>query len=299
MTTAPDPTKTRIKKRNLPDLLVRKFLTEYGYDHGPVIARAIVEDILATVEQCYPERVRPKTVVWLAVRRESRGRRKGLEVTDLIPVQLLMITEGEVALLTDAQLLKKRQARRACNRARFARWCFEAYEQGGVLTQLDLSLLSGLSVHYISKVLREYEAETGQIVPTRGTVHDIGPAVTHKAEVIRRWLRNESPAQIARALHHTQEAVDRYIADFQRVRLLAQKVPLADLPALAGMSSSVVQEYIVLLGEYEPELALYLPPTRDPIASGKSTTVPTPSETEPGEHLATVERTLEQPSVGH
>ena len=317
MTTAPDPTKTRIKKRSLPNLLVRKFMTEYGYDHGPVIARAIVDDILATVEQCYPERVRPKTVVWLAVRRESRGRRKGLEVTDLIPVQLLMITEGEVALLTDALLLKKRQARRACNRARFARWCFEAYEQGGVLTQLDLSLLSGLSAHYISKVLREYEAETGQIVPTRGTVHDIGPAVTHKAEVIRRWLRNVSPARIARALHHSQEAVDRYIADFQKVRLLAQKFPPADLPALAGMSSGVVQEYLALLGEYEPELALYLTANGDLVALGRST-VPASSEPEPGaqpvsrkpegqaqrsldtgEHLATVERTLEQQSVGH
>ena len=35
---------SRINKRNLPELLVHKFLTEYGYDHGPVIARAIVQD---------------------------------------------------------------------------------------------------------------------------------------------------------------------------------------------------------------------------------------------------------------
>ena len=31
---------TRIHKRNLAEVLVHKFLTEYGYDHGPVIARA-------------------------------------------------------------------------------------------------------------------------------------------------------------------------------------------------------------------------------------------------------------------
>ena len=161
MTAPTDYTATRIKKRSLPDLLVHKFLTEYGYDHGPVIARAIVDDILATIQQCYPERVPPKTVVWLAVRRETRGQRKGLEVTDLIPVKLLMITESEVKLLTDALLRRSRQARRAFNRARFARWCFEIYEQGGVLTQLDLSLLSGLSANYISHALREYEAKTG------------------------------------------------------------------------------------------------------------------------------------------
>ena len=80
MTAPIDYTETRIKKRSLPDLLVHKFLTEYGYDHGPVIARAIVHDILATIEQCYPDRVPPRTVVWLAVRREKRGQRKGLTV---------------------------------------------------------------------------------------------------------------------------------------------------------------------------------------------------------------------------
>jgi hypothetical protein len=58
-------------------------------------------------------------------------------------------------------------------------------------------------------------------------------------------------------LHHSQEAVDRYIADFQKVRLLAQKFPVAELPALAGLSASVVRQYVGLLGEYEPELALY------------------------------------------
>ena len=88
MTTPMDTIKSRFEKRNLPDLLVRKFLTEYGYDHGPVIARAIVDDILDTIDRCSPERVSPKTVIWLAVRREWCGRRKKLEVTDLVPVQL-------------------------------------------------------------------------------------------------------------------------------------------------------------------------------------------------------------------
>lgn len=121
MTAPKDYTETRIKKRSLPDLLVHKFLTEYGYDHGPVIARAIVEDILATIERCYPEHVPPKTVVWLAVRREKRGQRKGLDFTDLVPIQLCIITEREVKLLTDPNLRKQRRARRAFNRARFAR----------------------------------------------------------------------------------------------------------------------------------------------------------------------------------
>jgi len=256
----------RFKKRSLPDLLVHKFLAEYGYDHGPVIARAIVDDILTTIEQCYPERLPPKTVVWLAVRRDWNGRRKSLAVTDLVPVQLPMVTLEEVELLMQPELRRGLKARRAFNRARFVRWCFAAYDQGGVLTLLDLSLLSGMSEHYAAELLGEYEAQQGEIVPTRGTVHDIGPSVTHKAEVIRRWLRHQSPTQIARTLNHSQEAVDRYIADFQKVRLLAQKFPQPELPTLTGLSASVVQQYIALLREYEPALILYQHTRIDPSA---------------------------------
>ena len=257
MKSSMDTIESRFKKRDLPALLVHKFLNEYGYDHGPVIARAIVEDILATIERCWPERIPPKTIVWLAVRREWRDRRKSLDLTDLVPVHLSMVIDEELALLTDRELRWNRRARRAFCRARFARWCFEAYEQGGVLTLLDLSLMSGLSEHFVSKVLQEYEVETGKIVPTRGTVHDIGRGVTHKAEVIRRWLRNESPEKIARELSHSQGAVDRYIAAFQRVRILATKVPISDLPTLAGLSVSVVNEYVALLRQYEPGLVLF------------------------------------------
>jgi hypothetical protein len=215
---------------------------------------------LATIKQCDPEHVSPRTVVWLAVRRGEGRARKRIQVTDLVPVKLVMFTDEEAKLLSDKQLCSKQLARRSFNRARFARWCFEAYEQGGVLTQLDLCFLSGLSHKVVREHIAEYEAETGKIVPTRGTVHDMGPSVTHKAEVIRRWLRHQSPAQIARELEHSQRAVDRYIADFGKVRLLAQRFPVADLPTLSGLSKHLVKQYIDLLREYEPQLTLYQEP---------------------------------------
>lgn len=257
----------RFKKRSLSELLVHKFLTEYGYSHGPVIAKAIVTDILEIVARCYPERVAPKTVVWLAVRREWRGYKKGIPLGELVPVHLSIATDEEVQLLTKPELRKKLKARRAFNRARFARWCFDAYQQGGVLTQLDLSMLSGMSERYVADLLREYEAKTGKIVPTRGTVHDLGKSVTHKAEVIRRWIRKESPAQIARSLQHSQDAVDRYIADYQKVRLLAQRCSEVEIPALAGLSKSLVKQYTALLHEYEPSVLF--------CSESESATVPT------------------------
>jgi hypothetical protein len=302
----------RFNKRSLPELLVHKFLTKYGYANGPIIAEAIVDDILTVVEQCYPERLPPKTVVWLAVRREWKGQRKGIQLADLVPIRLPIATDEEIQLLMKPDLRKKLKARRAFNRARFARWCFEAYEQGGVLTLLDLSMLSGMSENYVGELLREYEAENEKVVPTRGTVHDLGPSVTHKAEVVRRWLRHESPAQIARVLGHSQEAVDRYIADFRKVRLLAQKVPIDEIPYLTGLSGSVVKQYLALIRQYDSALALYSESEQAAVSSG-DIPVPTPARTtargagrvkgdrresaaalDTGEHLATVGQVVEQ-----
>ena len=278
MKTLTDTYADRFNKRSLPELLVHKFLTKYGYAHGPVIAEAIVKDILSIVEQCYPERHPPKTVVWLAVRREWKGQRKGIKLTDLVPIHLSMVTDEEVQLLMKPDLRKKLKARRAFNRTRFARWCFEAYEQGGVLTLLDLSMLSGMSENYVGELLREYEAEHNKVVPTRGTVHDLGGSVTHKAEVVRRWLRHESPAQIARVLSHSQRAVDRYIADFRKVRLLAQKVPIGEIPNLTGLSGNVVEQYVALIRQYDSALALYSE-SENALASSDDIPVPAPAKT--------------------
>jgi hypothetical protein len=256
MNSTAEITDRRIRKRNLADLLVHKFLHEYGYEHGPVIAQAIVEDLLTTIQACCPERLPPKTVVWLAVRKERPGRHKGLAAEDLIPVRLAMLTEAEIKLLTDPQLRQERQAVQSFNQARLVRWCHDTYEQGGVLSQLDLCLLSGLSVDYVRRAIQRYETQTGKVVPTRGTVHDMGRSVSHKAEVIRRWLRHEGPAQIARTLNHSQQAVDRYLADYQKVRTLAQKFPETELPILTGLTATLVEQYLALLREYEPELTL-------------------------------------------
>jgi hypothetical protein len=119
--TAPtDSTARRIKNRSPPDLLVHKFLTQHGFDHGSIIARAIEDDILATIEQRYPERVALRTVMWLAVRVEKRRRRKRINISDLMPAQLTMYTESVVDLPTDLASRNKQRARRIFSQARFA-----------------------------------------------------------------------------------------------------------------------------------------------------------------------------------
>ena len=178
---------TRWAKRSLQQQLLYKFLNEYGYEHGAIVAEAIVQDILYLLEDVYSDRLPPRYVYWPAVPLKNGHTGKSPEIHDLVNVRLQLVTDEEVALLNDQKLCGQRIARRIFNQPRFVRWCREAFAQEGVLTLLDLSLLSGLSEAQAGVLIRQYEEEQKTTVPIRGTVHDIGRSVSHKAEVVRRF----------------------------------------------------------------------------------------------------------------
>lgn len=248
---------TRWAKRSLKQQLLTKFLNEYGYERGPVVAAAIVDDLLALIDQLYTDQLPPRHLNWPAVPIHNGSNGKSPDIQQLVTIRLQMVSDQEVALLNDHKLLGQQAAKRTFNQHRFARWCQEAYQQGGVLSLFDLSLLSGLSEAQVGYLIRQYEQDQHLTLPLRGTVHDVGPSVSHKAEVIRRFLRGQSPAEIARDLNHTQPAVDTYIKDYEVTRKLVQKFPLAEIPVLSRRSASLVKEHIKLIRQYEPDLAFY------------------------------------------
>lgn len=256
MKTQTSTPETRWAQRSLHQQLRQKFLNEYRYERRPVLAHAIITDILTLVEQAYATALPPRHVYGpaVAVATGATG-----ETPDLVHVRLHLVTDAEVARLSAAPGVDQPPARRLFNQRRFGRWRQEAYQQGGVLTLLDLSLRSGLAESHIGNLLQADEQEHGLTVPIRGTVHDIGPSVSHKAEGVRRDLRGHSPADIARELNHSQHAVDRYIKNYEVTRTLAQKFPRHEIPALAQLAPSLVREHVPLIREYEPKRAFYSP----------------------------------------
>jgi biotin operon repressor len=128
-----------------------------------------------------------------------------------------------------------------------ARILKEAYSQNGALSQSDVSELLGVSAGTIGKDIREYQNENAVIIPYRGTIHDIGPSLTHKKVIISLFLKNVPTSGISRKTCHTEEAGDRYIQAFKRVKTLYGRMSLLEISRTLEMSERLVHEYIALI----------------------------------------------------
>ena len=134
----------------------------------------------------------------------------------------------------------------AKRRQQILRLAVEAREQGALLTQEDLGLLLDSDVRTIRADIRTLR-EAGLAVPTRGTVRDIGPGVTHKRRAVELWLGGKEPLEVARQLSHSLKAVERYIQTFCRVVYAQRELRDTLKTALVvGISAAAVNDYFDL-----------------------------------------------------
>jgi hypothetical protein len=88
-------------------------------------------------------------------------------------------------------------------------------------------------------------------LPSRGYVRGIGRGQTHKAQIVKRWLRGETYDQISLHTHHSLSSVQRYIQTFVRViALYQQELSVGQVAHLSQCSQALVGEYLAL---YEQE----------------------------------------------
>jgi hypothetical protein len=218
----------RLARRNLPSLLTFKFLNEYGYDKGEVVARAIVADICETIRRYYRRKgdLEPGELIYLAPAQGQRaGRGRTMAKTKLLPVKLTIVAQEDIEAIRDGVRTAGRRE------IRVRRLCREAFEQGALLSQRDIALLTGYSEGAVSDTAVELR-EHGEFLALRGYVEDMGCFPTHKAAIIRLYLQGLLTPDIARATYHSKEAVDRYIRGFERVppaclQLRQRRAPVA------------------------------------------------------------------------
>lgn len=101
----------------------------------------------------------------------------------------------------------------------------------------------------------EWEEETGEMLPLKGYRMDQGSRPTHKKEIIRLYEQGMEPPDIARETRHSLKSVDRYLKDYERVKMMLKRGSgVEEISAVIGRGKSVVVEYVEIAQEYHPEL---------------------------------------------
>ena len=117
-----------------------------------------------------------------------------------------------------------------------------------MLTNLDLAVLLGVDENTAAQYVREYYSLYGRKLPTRGNIQFIGSGQTHKKEIITMHLNGYLVPTICQRTNHSKEAVERYIRDFEAIRVLDTKFDdLYTISLITRLSKSVVQQYIELI----------------------------------------------------
>jgi len=129
---------------------------------------------------------------------------------------------------------------------RIVRVTNEAFDQGGLLTQADLSILLGESPRTIGRRIKELQDE-GIIVPTRGSRMDIGPGVSHKTKIIEMYIEGYEFLDIKRRTRHSSGSITRYLRDFARIMVLHESGHNPrEIRIITDHSDRLVREYLDL-----------------------------------------------------
>jgi hypothetical protein len=245
------------EQKTLHNVLKRELVFNFGYEDKLAIADLLVDRLLALVEQYTPEasRLQPGQVLWLAVDVDApptRGRT--MAETQLRPVVLTLVHQDD---------LKRRKEGVGWTQIFpdiVARLFQEAYAQGGVLAIPDIVALCGCCYSRAQRARQRWEKQHGQLLPTRGTIHDLGSLPTHKAQIIALHLQGLNTQEIGRLTHHAPACVDRYLDDFERLLLLYRKLgsgrSINRLAFYTGLSEGLVEQYVKIIKEHKETLQL-------------------------------------------
>jgi len=251
-----------IEKRTFESALIHLLETEYGLLGGRRILALLAEDVQGLIDQFYPttERASSGTLVWTCTADEGRKATAGKRTEEYkaITVQLPFVTSEDLRERT-GKMTPARERRAAAARqrdkTRLARLVKAAAEQGGLLTIAELSVLLNRSYQIISDYVREWQAETGELLPMKGYRMDQGSNPTHKGEIIRLYEQGLEPPDIAHETRHNLKSVERYLQDYERVKMMLKDGDTVDkIRTVTGRGKKVVVEYIEIARTFHPEL---------------------------------------------
>jgi Protein of unknown function (DUF1670) len=205
-----------LRDKTLRNAIAHQISKEFPRIGGPRICGLCADMILEVVTKHMLPRAHLKhgQVLWMAVSLNDPPRhRQRIIDTDLVPVILDIATADDVQRRIDRVPAPERLLHKA------RRMCEQAHQQGGLLSNCDIAEMLHTSAAYIGSLLADYERRTNKLVPRRATLHDVGSGLTHKRIICwKRYAEGKDPEIVARDTYHSLEAVDRYLAQYDRVR---------------------------------------------------------------------------------
>jgi len=149
--------------------------------------------------------------------------------------------------MEDIEVLKK-YGRIGLREIKIQRITEEAIDQGGVLSQEDISKYLSVSLRTVKRDISKIK-QRGIEVVTRGYLHNIGRGQTHKVKIIGMYLDGKTYSEIKLTARHSVGAIKRYIESFTKV-LMAQSKGIyerREISAVTGISEGLVKQYLELI----------------------------------------------------
>ena len=235
--------------KNFDGALFAFFAKECPQLGGERTRRVLVQTIAEMIRAFYPEtsHLQPGQTTWVVVHKDA-GPAYGRAIADskLTSVVLDLLLPNEATLRAQGQKLRDIK----CDAA--ARLFQQAYRQDGVLTHTEVALLLKIAPSTVGNYVARWEAEHNEVLPRRGTIHDMGPSLTHKRLIIHKlYIEKRTFDQVARETHHSFEAIQNYIGTFQQIVLCRKKGMTTEEIAFATKRTSrLVKEYEEIIDQY-------------------------------------------------
>ena len=241
-----------LQQKTLQNALAHVIGRQFPRLGGPRIRQLCANMILEVVDAHVrpSEHVRHGQALWMGIAVDDPPRRyRSTADTRLVPVLLDLSTPEDVQGRLDRKSSRERLGVKA------ARLCRQAHAQGALLSNCDLAELLHSSDSTIASVLVAHEKSSGQLLPRRATLHDVGTCLTHKRIIcLKRYAEGKPPEIVAKETYHSQEAVDHYLSQFDRVRYCCQQGMTPEKTAFTlNCGVALVKEYLAIDNELEHE----------------------------------------------
>lgn len=238
--------------------------TEFKLVGSHRVIRLIAEAVVELQRQFYPEhgQLEPGTILWATTKAGDQAKvswGKRAESYGIQMVRLPLVTKLEIETRMkpgpgrDPRDNRRKEFRR--DMATLVRLVKAAAAQGGLLSGAELSVLMNRSLMKVYEYIRTYEQESGESLPLKGYVLDMGSSPTHKGIICRKFEEGMSPPDIARATGHGLDAVDNYLGTYDRIKVLLKKG--FDVPTIAqvtGRAARTVAQYLEIVERFHPHL---------------------------------------------